>query len=156
MEAAQKQMAENQNGPLTHISSTQGFFPYKLFATEEEQAEILKSIDDSMEKVTPFQRKQYERVKEHLKDDKSANLQLVMVPATAGYEKGVEDQAYIFPPHTPGTPMGITGAMCLQYPLSRGTVHIKSADPNEHPAIDPNFLSHPADAAVLAAGVKVS
>lgn len=52
--------------------------------------------------------------------------------------------------------MGITGAMCLQYPLSRGTVHIKSADPKEHPAIDPAFLEHPADAAVLAASVKVS
>ena len=51
--------------------------------------------------------------------------------------------------------MGITAAMCLQYPLSRGTVHIKSADPTEHPAIDPAFLAHPADAAVLAVGVKV-
>ncbi len=155
MEAAQKQMAEHQNGPLTHISSTQGFFPYKKFATEEEQSQILKSIEDSLDKVTPFQRKQYERTIEHLKDDKSANLQLVLVPATAGYEKGVEDQAYLFPPHTPGTPMAITAAMCLQYPLSRGTVHIKSSDPNELPTVDPAFLSHPADAAVLAAGVKV-
>ena len=51
--------------------------------------------------------------------------------------------------------MGMTAAMCLQYPVSRGTIHIKSADPKEHPAVDPNFLSHPADAAVLAAGMKV-
>lgn len=52
--------------------------------------------------------------------------------------------------------MGIMGAMCLQYPVSRGTVHIKSSDPTEHPAVDPAFLTHPADAAVLAAGLKVS
>lgn len=155
MEAAQKQMAEHQNGPLTHISSTQGFFPYKLFASESEQAEIIKSIEDSLDKVTPYQRKQFERTIEHLKDDKSANLQMVLVPATPGVERGVEDQAYIFPPHQPGNPMGITAAMCLQYPVSRGTIHIKSSDPNEHPAVDPAFLSHPADAAVLAAGVKV-
>lgn len=51
--------------------------------------------------------------------------------------------------------MGVTAAMCLQYPLSRGSVHIKSSDPNAHPTLDPAFLSHPADAAVLAAGVKM-
>lgn len=51
--------------------------------------------------------------------------------------------------------MGITACVCLQYPLSRGSVHIKSADPKEHPDIDPAFLSHPADVAILAAGVKM-
>lgn len=80
---------------------------------------------------------------------------MVLVATRAGYEKGVQDQAYLFPPHTPGNPMAITAAMCLQYPLSRGSVHIKSSDVNEHAAVDPAFLSHPADAAVLAAGVKV-
>ena len=61
----------------------------------------------------------------------------------------------LLPPPAPGQPMGLTGAMCLQYPLSRGTVHIKSSDPNEHPTVDPNFMSNPADASVLAAGAKV-
>lgn len=126
-----------------------------MFATEEEQAAIIKSIEDDLPKLTPFQKKQYERTIEHLKDDKSANLQLVLVCAQAGWEKGVEDQSQIFPPPPPGQGMGIMAAMCLQYPLSRGTVHIKSSDPTEHPAVDPAFLAHPADAAVLAAGVKV-
>ncbi|KAF8876180.1 GMC oxidoreductase [Infundibulicybe gibba] len=31
----------------------------------------------------------------------------------------------------------------LPHPLSRGTVHITSADPFAHPAIDPNYLSNP-------------
>lgn len=67
MAAAQKELMEQQSGALTNISSTQGFFPYKLFATEEEQRDIVKSIEESMDKVTPFQRKQYERTLEHLK-----------------------------------------------------------------------------------------
>lgn len=67
MAAAQKELMEQQTGPLTNISSTQGFFPYKLFATEEEQREIIKSVEDSMDKVTPFQREQYKRTLEHLK-----------------------------------------------------------------------------------------
>ena len=34
MAAAQKELMENQSGPLTHISSTQGFFPYKVTAAQ--------------------------------------------------------------------------------------------------------------------------
>lgn len=108
-----------------------------------------------MPNLTPFQRKQYERTAEHLKDDKSANLQLVLVCHGAGYDEGIQDQSKLWPLVEPGKPMSITAAMCLQYPLSRGSVHIKSADPTQHPTLDPGFLTHPADAAVLAAGVKM-
>ena len=33
----------------------------------------------------------------------------------------------------------------LEHPLSRGTVHLVSADPTIYPSIDPNYLSHPLD-----------
>ena len=105
--------------------------------------------------LTSFQKKQYERIKEHLKDDKSANLQLVVIAAMANWDEGVQDQSKLFPPPAPDQAMGVLAAMCLQYPLSRGTVHIKSSDPTEHPALDPGFMSHPADATVLAAGLKM-
>jgi choline dehydrogenase len=45
------------------------------------------------------------------------------------------------------------GVMALQ-PQSKGYVHIRSADPLEHPRIDPNYLAEPADGAALLAGVK--
>ena len=128
----------------------------QLFATEAEQTEVIDSIERSMPNLTPFQRKQYERTLEHLKDDKSANVQIVLVPAAANFNVGVADQSQLFPPPTPGQGMGVIAASCLAYPLSRGTIHIKSSDPNEHPDIDPAFMSHPADAAVCAAGLKVS
>jgi choline dehydrogenase-like flavoprotein len=38
----------------------------------------------------------------------------------------------------------------LAHPLSRGSIHIKSTDPNIHPIIKPNYLSHPLDAEILA------
>ena len=44
----------------------------------------------------------------------------------------------------------------LQYPSSRGTVHITSSDPTQQPAIDPAYLSHPADLRVLCAAVKAA
>ncbi|ERF76414.1 hypothetical protein EPUS_06972 [Endocarpon pusillum Z07020] len=56
------------------------------------------------------------------------------------------------PPADLSQPNGITLAVCLQYPASRGSVHITSSDPTTQPAIDPAYLKHPADVAVLAAG----
>lgn len=38
----------------------------------------------------------------------------------------------------------------ISHPLSRGNVHIRSADIGDVPAIDFNYLSHPADLEVLA------
>ena len=37
----------------------------------------------------------------------------------------------------------------LEHPFSRGSVHITSPDPTVHPAIDPNYLSHPLDLHVV-------
>ncbi|GAA5851239.1 hypothetical protein JCM9279_007495 [Rhodotorula babjevae] len=42
----------------------------------------------------------------------------------------------------------------LQHALSRGSVHITSADPLKKPRIDPRFLSHPSDAFHLALGAR--
>lgn len=69
----------------------------QLFASEEEQASILKSVEDSLSDATPFQKKQYERTIAHLKDDKSANLQLVFIAHNLGVD-GYADQSKLFPP----------------------------------------------------------
>ena len=39
--------------------------------------------------------------------------------------------------------------MCLEHPLSRGSVHIKSSDPLDAPRIDPGYFRHPTDVRVL-------
>lgn len=44
--------------------------------------------------------------------------------------------------------------ICLEHPLSRGTVHIKSSDPLAAPEIDPGYFRNDVDAKILAAGVK--
>lgn len=127
-----------------------------MFATKEEQAAIIASIEADLPNLSPYQQKQYLRTIEHLKDDKSANLQVVLVPSHYGMEEGIENQNKVFPaPDDPNAPYAISAAMCLQYPLSRGSVHIKSSDPNVHPRIDPAYLKHSADVDVLAAGMKM-
>ena len=127
MEDAQKVWMETQGGPLTAISSTQGFFPYTLFASEVELKETVASIRDTPHQ-TPFFKKQAQQIITHLGNSKSANLQFVLVPATLNWKDAAENQAVIFPPPAnPSQPNGITLAVCLEYPVSRGSVHITSS-----------------------------
>jgi choline dehydrogenase len=41
-------------------------------------------------------------------------------------------------------------------PLSRGRLRLRSADPAEHPVLDPGYLSEPADVAALLASLRLS
>ncbi|RDW73582.1 hypothetical protein BP6252_07489 [Coleophoma cylindrospora] len=155
MANAQQVLLEKQAGPLTSISSCQGFFPYKKFATPEEVQETVQSIRKTAEESSPYQKKQLEQVIQHLEDEKSANIQFVLVAATGDFQEGPGDQSILFPPpKEPGTAMGVTLAVCLQYPVSRGSVHITSSDPSQQPAIEPAYLIHSADVAVAGAGLK--
>ena len=38
-------------------------------------------------------------------------------------------------------------------PLSRGTTHIPSFDPFDNPAINPNYLAHPLDRAIMSSAI---
>lgn len=49
---------------------------------------------------------------------------------------------------------GITCAVAQIRPESRGTIHIKSRDPNLYPAIRPNYLSHPTDVKISLAAIR--
>jgi len=48
---------------------------------------------------------------------------------------------------------GMTIAVCLARPESRGTIMARSADPLERPAIRPNYLSASTDVGILLAGI---
>jgi choline dehydrogenase-like flavoprotein len=153
MEMAQKALMETGGGPLTNVSCVQGFFPAKWFMEEGELDEIVQSIENT-KGGSEFAVRQRKQIIEHIKSDKSANLQFVLVPVTPNTD-GVKDQSVLFaPPADVRQPDGVTLAICLEYPVARGYVHIKSSDPFEHPEIEPNYLGHEADVAMLGAGVK--
>jgi choline dehydrogenase len=50
----------------------------------------------------------------------------------------------------------ITASVCNLRPASRGYVRIKSADPRAHPAINPRYLSTPADRKVAADALRLT
>lgn len=47
-------------------------------------------------------------------------------------------------------------AACIYRPKSRGEIRLKSADPFDDPAIDPNYLAHPDDMERLIEGVRLA
>lgn len=59
----------------------------------------------------------------------------------------------------PGTPLhrysGFTTSFWQCHPQSRGSIHIRSADPNEDPAIQPNYLTTEQDCKVMVEGLKM-
>ncbi len=73
------------------------------------------------------------------------DLQFHVAPALF-YEHG------FLPPEAHGFSLGPT----LVTPQSRGTLALRSADPMEHPAIDPNYFAEPGDMASLVAGVRMA
>lgn len=44
--------------------------------------------------------------------------------------------------------------ICLEHPLSRGSIHAVSADPTAAPQIDPGYFRNPVDLKIVAAGIK--
>ncbi|MGI9521726.1 MAG: GMC family oxidoreductase, partial [Hyphomicrobiaceae bacterium] len=68
--------------------------------------------------------------------------------AGAGAETGV-----------PTVPPGASGITLNSYnlrPRSRGTVRLRSADPEDPPIVDPNFLAEPEDVKISVEGIKIS
>ncbi len=78
------------------------------------------------------------------------DVQFQMFPGTMDIDKIIETQSMALE-----TKPGITFSGCQLRPESRGSIHIKSADPNIHPEIRPNYLSHPKDLDVSVALLRI-
>ncbi|KAJ6190223.1 hypothetical protein N7519_000244 [Penicillium mononematosum] len=129
-----------------------GFFPAKAILSETELAEIIQSIRD-IKPNSAFHAKQLEQTIANLKDGHSANMQFVTVPGSMNPD-AIGHQGNIILPRSADQPGGVTLAACLQYPVSRGSIHIESADPTKHPIVNPNYGGHPADISLLAAFLR--
>lgn len=88
---------------------------------------------------------------DQLRDPTFANLQTFCIGCRLDVAKG-SDQTQFFSAPPPGRQQ-ISLLMCLEHPLSRGTVHIKSSDALAPPEIDPGYFRNEVDAKILAAGM---
>lgn len=76
------------------------------------------------------------------------DIQFHILPATMDAEKLSNEQKMELEKEP-----GLTIAPCQLRPESRGSVHARSLDPTEHPAILPNYLADPTDREVVIAAL---
>ncbi|TFK85975.1 GMC oxidoreductase [Polyporus arcularius HHB13444] len=145
--ASYQQMYETRQGPLaSSAASTFAFIPSKTFMSAEQQQAWKDSALSAAEHTPSGLKKQYETQIRLFSDRSSPEAEIIPFPGMI---------PFLGLPPTPKTRY-MTALAAIMHPLSRGTVHITSADPTAAPAIDPSYFSRPEDLDVLLASVKFS
>jgi choline dehydrogenase-like flavoprotein len=124
-----------------------GFLSYASLVSAEELEKTIKTVQSIQGGLG---QRQQQRILQKLQDTEAGAIQILFIPAHLDTEEGREDQSKFIRPAATGD-NHVTAVTAIQYPLSRGSVHITSNNPEIQPAIDPNFLSHPVDLTVLRA-----
>jgi choline dehydrogenase-like flavoprotein len=90
-----------------------------------------------------------------LVDPKDGSIQVILIPATFDLSRTDDQIGLLEPLESQLSKHGMRLRVCLAYPLSAGSYHITIADPKDDPAIDPAYLSHPADIDVFQKGLQL-
>ena len=149
-EVVQQFMGEYQKtgtGPLANPPSGMGYLSYAALVSPEELNATLEAVK-SAEVESPLNAAHKQRALDKLSDPSAAAIQFLFIPANIDTERGLTDQRFFISPASTGN-NHVSVVAAFQYPLSRGSVHIKSNDPAVQPAIDNAFLAHPVDLSVL-------
>ena len=157
----QRLYTESYSGAMSGSMSVTGYIPYSSRVSKIELEETITSVshsprvnDQSPPQNAAFQRRQRELIVTRLRDPRSANIQAIGTPANFDIARGHSSWDKLMT----GAPIGHNACYSIvvsnMYPISRGSVHIKSSSPLDAPLIDPGYLSNQADVNVMAAGVE--
>jgi choline dehydrogenase-like flavoprotein len=155
VQAAMEEYMTTKSGPLSSGGAAIGFASYADLASREEVEALTKSIVTTQEPVTSLDRQAMKVIADGLADPNDGSIQFVLVPATLNLSRADDQTAMLAPPEGQLGKHGILLAVCLARPLSAGSCHITTADHKDDPAIDPAYLSHPADIDVLQKGLQL-
>jgi choline dehydrogenase-like flavoprotein len=126
--AAAAELESTGGGLLTRIQSCQGFAAFAALDPKnvKKVAESVRGGVKEMGEVGEFLSKQLSLVAKHVEDPNSASVQIIVFPVTADFERGIEDQSAFFTRALQrGEGGGLTFAVIVSYPASRGSVHVK-------------------------------
>jgi choline dehydrogenase-like flavoprotein len=149
--AQQEVYEKTHDGPLSSPGMMMGFVSYASLVSERQLNETLDEIKKVSTAKTKFEKAQEKVIVDQLSDPTFANLQTFCIMCRLDVGKGSDQTQFFSAP-----PEGITQVsllMCLEHPLSRGTVHITTSDPLDPPRIDPGYFRNPVDLKILAAGM---
>ncbi len=151
--ATQRALYEKDKvGPYASPGMCMGFVSYASLVSKSELEETIALVRKNSTARTRFEKAQEEVLIKQLSDPTFANLQTFFIPANMDMASGHDQTKFLGP--APKGKNHVSILICLEHPFSRGTVHIYSPDPTKPPTIDPGYLRHPADAKILAAGLK--
>ncbi|KAL5354417.1 hypothetical protein ACLOAV_000506 [Pseudogymnoascus australis] len=153
VQAATSTYMTDKCGPLSSGGAAVGFASYADLSTPSE----VKALQELVlsDKYTGHDEVTKKLIAESLADHNYGSLQLVLLPVSLNL-KDIGSQVVMLqaPPEQLGK-HGIVLVACLARPLSMGTIHITSSDPQIDPDIDPGYLTHPADIEVFSKGLEL-
>jgi choline dehydrogenase len=153
MQQAMAAYMEHKAGPFVAAPTTTGFSSLEKIQPDFPDAEqhiqaLLAEYVKKHPNADPAGRDPL--LARQLLNPKEAVCQIVTLPLGIDCAKAA-DASKIFPSDEPG--MWIVMGPCSTRSLSRGSVHINSADPTTHPTIDPAYFKHPLDVDMMARSI---
>ncbi|KAH7346870.1 hypothetical protein BKA65DRAFT_478040 [Rhexocercosporidium sp. MPI-PUGE-AT-0058] len=153
VQSAMAEYESTRNGPLSSGGAAMGFVSYADLASPSD----ISSLQDLI--LSPEHSGHDQAVKKLLADGiaskDEASIQIVLLPASLNITEAYDQTKLFVPPSNMLGKHGVFLAACIARPHSVGTIHITSSDPKEDPAIDPAYLSHPADIEIFAKGLQI-
>ncbi|KAF6749503.1 GMC oxidoreductase [Ephemerocybe angulata] len=144
-EFAKESLRLHAEGKGLHRTGITGFAFLPLSSrAPEETAALIDALEKDIKartasgEISPALAKQYEIQLSVLKDDKLPDMEFIIFP---GYFMARE-------PPAPGKRY-ISILTALNHPISRGYIHAKSNNPEDHPEINPNYFKENFDLKVL-------
>lgn len=139
-EAQRKEYEEFRTGPLSEGGAYSfAYWPLQLFDTAADEADLQRLLDEHSEADDLKFQLHNDFVRRMILDRQEASATVFMVRIQR--YTSLDNKA-------PGNYMTVVAM--LSHPFSRGSSHIRAADPHEAPTIDCKYLSHPLDAEILA------
>ncbi|KAI8631110.1 glucose-methanol-choline oxidoreductase-like protein [Xylariaceae sp. FL1651] len=140
---AMEQYATSKSGPL----AVGGIFSYAFLGLQDTPPGLTSDIFDSAD-THPLKSAQTEYYKNLLEnsEESTAGFFTYAAQGNFGSDSGSSLMQSGF---LPGNFYSV--AICLLQPLSRGYVHIRSADPMVPVQVDPRYLTHPLDLEIVSA-----
>jgi choline dehydrogenase-like flavoprotein len=141
--AAMAAYQKDGSGSLGMVPLTSAFMPC-VDLGQPELEEILQKIEASIKnpEISITHRKQFEVLRGLIKNPEEPTAQYMLAPFQVLPRAGDDPKSILSLSH-PGFFISMVAA--LSYPLSRGSVHIQSANPQDAPLIDHRMLHHPVD-----------
>jgi choline dehydrogenase-like flavoprotein len=154
----QNAMAEygaTKSGILASSGSGNCFASYAALSSQEEIAAIKQSIFSH--DTTPRHSDAAKGLLANaLASPDDASIHIVYVAATINLAAFPSQSGMLKLPESMKGKRGISFTIAAQRPVSVGSCHILNSNPEDDPAIDPAYLSHPADLEVLAKGIELA